>query len=225
MTTSRSAPTLVLALLGVLATTGCASDSRERLPDVPPAAMLPPGVNPAHLHFTVPAVHEGELALPFALPAADGTGRVALSGFRGMPLVLVFGSCTRPPFRHMLAEVERMKAAHAGAAEFLMVYVREAHPTDEWRIGSNDREGWSVAQPRTLAERMATARAFAERVGLTMPLVVDDVDDAVSIPYGGWPGRFYVLDGEGRVLYRSEVGPFGFRPAELEDALGSLPSR
>jgi hypothetical protein len=35
-------------------------------------------------------------------------------------------------------------------AEFLTVYVREAHPTDEWQMKSNLKEDVCYAQPKTL---------------------------------------------------------------------------
>jgi hypothetical protein len=37
--------------------------------------------------------------------------------------------------------------------------------------------------------------------------------------YAGWPDRLYVLDAEGKVAYRGEPGPRGFKPAEAEEAL------
>src|SRR6202035_2296742 len=35
-------------------------------------------------------------------------------------------------------------------ADFLTVYVREAHPTDEWQMKSNVKEDVCYAQPKTL---------------------------------------------------------------------------
>jgi thiol-disulfide isomerase/thioredoxin len=207
---------LALALFAA----GCAAPGP--LPDIPTDDMMPPGVNKAHLHFTVPAVKSGMEAPDFTLEAANGSGAVSLSSYRGHPLVLVFGSCTCGPFRKMLKAVEGMKEKHGGKAAFLMVYVREAHPTDEWRMEDNDKAGWALAQPTTDLERQAAALEFAQRVSLSFPVLADRIDDAVSKVYGGWPGRFLVIDAAGKVLYRSEVGPFGFRPAELERAIEKL---
>jgi hypothetical protein len=112
-----------------------------------------------------------------------------------------------------------MKAEYGAVANFLVIYVREAHPTDEWRMDSNDRAGVALAQPRSDGERCAAATGCAGTTGLTIPIVVDGVDDAVGIAWGAWPDRLYVLDAEGRVLYRSAPGPFGFRPQEVEGVL------
>ena len=35
----------------------------------------------------------------------------------------------------------------------------------------------------------------------------------------GMPDRLYMLDTDGRVIFKSGRGPFGFRPAELEQTI------
>jgi hypothetical protein len=100
-----------------------------------------------------------------------------------------------------------------------MVYVREAHPTDGWSMESNDRAGVSIRQPRTYDERVAVARTCSARLGLGFPVLVDTIDDAVGARYSGMPSRLYLLDRQGQVAYKSGRGPFGFKPAELEQAL------
>jgi hypothetical protein len=54
---------------------------------------------------------------------------------------------------------------------------------------------------------------------MTMPLLVDEIDDRVGNAYSGMPGRFYVIDRAGKVAFKSGRGPFGFKPGELEQAL------
>jgi type I thyroxine 5'-deiodinase len=59
------------------------------------------------------------------------------------------------------------------------------------------------------------------RLGIELPAVVDHFDDSTDTAYSGWPERLYLIDRDGRVVYKSEPGPFGFKPAELESALRS----
>jgi hypothetical protein len=99
------------------------------------------------------------------------------------------------------------------------VYVREAHPTDGWRMASNDRVGIVVAQPRTTPERTAVAAHCCTALKISMPLVVDTLDDRVGHAYSGMPDRLYVVGRDGRVVYKGGRGPFGFNPAEMEQAL------
>jgi hypothetical protein len=110
-------------------------------------------------------------------------------------------------------------ARYQDRAEVFAVYIREAHPTDGWRMRSNDRVGVTVAQPKTQSERNLVASACCEALGLTMPLLVDTIDDEVNRAYSGFPDRLYLLDREGRVIYKGGRGPFGYKPRELEQSL------
>jgi alkylhydroperoxidase family enzyme len=103
--------------------------------------------------------------------------------------------------------------------EFLGVYVREAHPTDGWRMSSNDKAGVAFAQPTSKAERESVAAKCCQALNMTMPLLVDELDDRVGHLYSGMPDRLYVIGRDGRVVYKGGRGPFGFLPGEMEQAL------
>jgi hypothetical protein len=103
--------------------------------------------------------------------------------------------------------------------QFLAVYVREAHPSDGWRMESNDRAGVCFAQPRTTPERIAVAGKCCQALKITMPLLIDRIDDRVGHLYSGMPDRLYVVGKDGRIVYKAGRGPFGFNPAEMEQAL------
>ena len=51
---------------------------------------------------------------------------------------------------------------------------------------------------------------------------MDDPDNRVERAYTAWPDRLYVIDRDGRVAYKSAAGPFGFKPAAVEEALKRL---
>ncbi len=102
---------------------------------------------------------------------------------------------------------------------FLGVYVREAHPIDGWRMASNDAAGIAVKQPRDKEERTEVARKCCKALGITMPVVIDEMNDWVGHLYSGMPDRLYVIDADSRVAYKSGRGPFGFKPGEMEQAL------
>ena len=119
----------------------------------------------------------------------------------------------------MYPAVEAVKVRQQDNADFLMVYVREAHPTDGWVMKSNEKVGVAVAQPTTFVERHAVAEQCAAKLNPSMPLLVDDISDTVGNAYGGMPARLYVIDKNGKVAYKSGRGPFGFKPEEMEQAL------
>jgi hypothetical protein len=132
---------------------------------------------------------------------------------------LILGNYTCGPFRALHAQLEALKGKYGKEVEFLMVYVREAHPTDGWRMQTNDKAGVEVAQPRSDEERRGVARRCGRDLHSTMTLLVDGVDDKVGNAYSGMPGRLYVLDRRGKVAYKSGRGPFGFKAGELEQAI------
>jgi len=162
----------------------------------------------------------GDDAPAFELFTPDKKKTIKLADVVGKkPVVLVFGSFTCPPFRRLYKEVEEVAQRHKKDVEFLLVYVREAHPTDGWRMKLNDKLGVSVAQPKTPDERCDVAGKCQKMLKASMPLVVDDLDDKVGHAYSGMPARLYVIDPKGKVVYKSGRGPFGFKAGEMEQAL------
>lgn len=156
----------------------------------------------------------------FTLTTHDGTQKVHLADVIGKsPVVLTFGNFTCGPFRSMFPAVEDIHNRFGSEAVFLTVYVREAHPTDGWKMESNARVGVAVAQPKTYAERTAVATQCQRLLKPTMPLLVDEINDSTGNAYSGMPARLYVIDRKGNVAYKSGRGPFGFKSGEMEQAL------
>src|SRR5262249_23621872 len=118
--------------------------------------------------------------------------------------------------------LEELHKRYKGRVEFLAVYVREAHPSDGWRVASNDKAGITLAQPRTAEERTGVAERCCTALEMTRPLLVDGMDDRVGHASSGRPDRMYVIDRAGGVAYRGGRGPFGFKPGEMEQSLVML---
>ena len=77
----------------------------------------------------------------------------------------------------------------------------------------------AIEDPVTMKERHSMARFSSEEMGLTMPSVVDGLDDTVSHAYEGWPERLYLVGTDGNVAFRCGPGPFGFDPDGLEESI------
>jgi hypothetical protein len=162
----------------------------------------------------------GDSVPDFTLKTNDGKDEVTLSKLIGpKPVVLVFGNFTCGPFRSQAGNVEKLYRLYKDRATFVMIYVREAHPTDGWSMESNAHVGAALAQPRNYEERVAVAQTCGQRLGLGFPMLVDTIDDAVGARYSGMPSRLYLIDRQRKVAYKSGRGPFGFKPAELEHSL------
>jgi len=162
----------------------------------------------------------GEAAPDFTLTTLEGDRDITLSEQLGdQPVVLIFGNFTCGPFRSQSGNVEKLFRRYRDRATFLMVYVREAHPTDGWHMESNVAGGVDVEQPKTYEERVGIATQCQRRLNFSMPFLVDSIDDKVGATYSGMPSRLYVIDLDGRVAYKSGRGPHGFKPAEMEQSL------
>ena len=105
---------------------------------------------------------------------------------------------------------------------FYAVYILEAHPSDVWQMQSNIKDQVVFASPRNLDEREYVAGACVRKLGIKFPAVIDGFDNTVEKAYTGWPDRMYLIDTQGRVVYKSRPGPFGFKTDELKAALAKL---
>ncbi|HMA17065.1 MAG TPA: deiodinase-like protein, partial [Thermoanaerobaculia bacterium] len=71
-----------------------------------------------------------------------------------------------------------MHRRYGDRARFLTVYIKEAHPEDEWQMDSNEKENVCYPQPRTLEQRVAIANDFVKRFHYDVPILVDDMENA-----------------------------------------------
>jgi hypothetical protein len=77
-------------------------------------------------------------------------------------------------------------------ADFIAVYVSEAHPTDQWQVYSDI----DYCQPKTLDQRAAAASKYLEeniaegkmQDGVEVPLVLDNMKDEAEFAYSAHPG-------------------------------------
>jgi type I thyroxine 5'-deiodinase len=93
--------------------------------------------------------------------------------------------------------------------EFVLVYVREAHPADGWTFPD-----WSrVEDPDTHEQRMLVAVRCQQELQFDFTTVVDSLDDRTAQRWSAWPERLFVVSRVGRVVYTGDQGPFGFNPA------------
>ena len=164
----------------------------------------------------------GKLAPEFKLPLAEGEGEVGLVALRGKkPVVLIFGSITCSPFRDRVVEINPIHQSYKDRAEFLMVYIREAHP--ESKILTPNEEGKEelriFTQTDDFSQRLEYAQVCTRLLSLTFPSVVDLEDNKVKDAYGAWPNRIVVIDQEGKLAWDSGQGPKGFQPAKLREWL------
>ena len=118
-----------------------------------------------------------------------------------------------------MGALEDLHETYRDRVAFFVVYVREAHPEDGWVLESNREAQIEVLDPTTDDERAAVSETCAVGMRITMPVVVDTLDDEVARQYGGWPDRLYLVGRDGRIAFQGGEGPFGFDPDELRAAI------
>jgi len=87
---------------------------------------------------------------------------------------------------------------------------------------SNVRDQVVFASPQNMEQREAVGSTCIRKLGIKFPALVDNFQNTVEQAYTGWPDRIYVINTEGRIVYKSRPGPFGFKAGALEEALNGL---
>jgi len=111
----------------------------------------------------------------------------------------------------------RMAVDNSDVADFVVVYVEEAHATDGWAFPGNV----DISQHRTLEDRLtAAARLTTSPLPANLTVVADAMSNELALAYGGLPDRFYVVH-NGTVAFQGPRGPYEFRPEDVASWLGT----
>lgn len=103
------------------------------------------------------------------------------------------------------------------AVDFLVVYIQEAHPLDDW---SFDFEKNKRYHHKTLEDRLE-AGEFLTEIVTNVPVVVDNMEDGSCTAYGARPERLFIVD-NGKIAYEGGIGPFHYDLKDLETSLKRL---
>lgn len=195
------------------------SSSGSRPPEPLNRSMLIMALQHQELGAFAPGPDLNQPAPDFTLPRVEG-GSVTLSKVIGKrPIVLIFGTFTCSPFRGQSGNLEKLYLRYKDRADFYLIYVREAHPSDGWNMEVNESRGINFAQPTSNTERHKVAQTCQKHLDISVPMLVDTIDDQAGSAYSGMPNRLYVIDTEGKIAFKNARGPFGFAPRQLEQAL------
>jgi len=87
---------------------------------------------------------------------------------------------------------------------------------------SRSKASRNLYDPKTLEERRAAAGDCEESLKFGIKTYVDEMNDSVNKAYAAWPTRLYLINKEGMVIYAGGLGPFGFKPGALKQAMGEF---
>lgn len=118
-----------------------------------------------------------------------------------------------------LGDFAATAAAHSEDADFLVVYLEEAHPAERCHFTNNV----SIRTHATLLERMDAARNLEVVAGVSLPcpVFVDTMENAANEAYAAIPERLYIIK-DGRVAFVGGDGPMNYSIPQMEDALKAM---
>lgn len=138
-----------------------------------------------------PGPRPGEPAADFTVYDFDGN-EIKLADFRGKWIVLETGSVTCGMYVHNIPHINALKKDYPDV-EFLVIYVREAHP------------GERIPQHESFDTKVEAAKLLKPKYGEERRVLVDSLDGDMHCAYSlHMPNIVYVINPEGIVTYRCD---------------------
>jgi len=92
-----------------------------------------------------------------------------------------------------------------------MVYINEAHAADDaWPVPYAKEKG--IKEHTSYGERCTTAQMLIDEKKLTLPCLIDGMDNAVNKAYQASPDRVFLVRTDGKLAVAADRGPWGFKP-------------
>jgi hypothetical protein len=105
-----------------------------------------------------------------------------------------------------------LRKVFSNQADFLCVYLAEAHSTDEWPVGVEPK----LLQATNLPERAAAAKSFVASTKFNWPVACDNMKNEFLEQFGAWPVRFFVLQ-DNKCIFKSMLDKnYWFDVSELK---------
>ena len=112
--------------------------------------------------------------------------------------------------------------------EFMLIYIREAHPNEGMPDEVNEREEIHLPEAGSIKDKEDHAEMCVQRLNIQFTTLIDEMDNRVEQAYSAWPDRLYLIGRDGRVAWKGRPGSVGFVPAELavaiEEELEDMPA-
>jgi hypothetical protein len=92
-----------------------------------------------------------------------------------------------------------------------MVYINEAHAADGRSPVKYAKEK-GITEHDDYGERCVTAQMLMDDETLTIPCLIDGMDNKVNQSYSAWPDRIFLVRTDGKLAVAADRGPWGFKP-------------
>ena len=143
------------------------------------------------MRFSRSALRAGDQLPDVSLMRLNGD-RVTLTELAdGRPLALITGSASCPLTVAAQDGLQHLSHKYGDRMQFVMVQVREAHP------------GASLSQPESLREKIVHAHILRDRLNITSPVLIDDLDGTLHRLLDTLPNSLHIIAPDGEILYRA----------------------
>lgn len=105
-------------------------------------------------------------------------------------------------------------------ADFLLVYIDEAHPSDGWAVSGGGTKSFEVKKHRSQEERCRAAHALLEHFPLPPQchVAADCMDNNANVAYGVSFERVCIVQRQ-KIAYLGGKGPFFYSLKEVQQWL------
>jgi len=159
------------------------------------------------LRFARSAAKPGDPFPAFELVTTNGQHLANEDLFGDKPVLFIFGSMTCPMTASSAPTIQELDEEFGDRVEFIMLYVREAHPGENYR------------QAETIEEKLKSARALQDFYGIDWTVAADKVDGDLHRALDPKPNAAYLANSNGEVLFRSLwAADYGALHQALDDA-------
>ena len=143
------------------------------------------------LRFRDQGAKPGDLFPNFGIVTTDGDRLVNSDVFDGKPVIFIFGSMTCPMTASAAPSVQELYDEFGERVAFIMLYVREAHP------------GENFGQSESIEDKLEYARMLKSFYGIDWTVAADNIDGDLHRALDPKPNSAYLMAGDGTILFRS----------------------
>jgi thiol-disulfide isomerase/thioredoxin len=143
------------------------------------------------LRFRKEAAAPGDPFPEFELVTTDGSNLVNENVFGDKPVIFIFGSMTCPMTASAAPSAQELYDEFGDRVEFIMLYVREAHP------------GEYFAQSETVKEKLDYAQKLKDFYDMRWTVAADNIDGDLHRALDPKPNSAFLADKDGTILFRS----------------------
>ena len=159
------------------------------------------------LAFRKGAAAPGDRVPAFELITTGGERLVNDDVFVDKPVLIVFGSMTCPMTASSAPSVQELHEEFGDRVDFIMMYVREAHP------------GENYSQAESMDDKIASAKALRQFYGIDWTVAADTLDGDLHRALDPKPNAAYLVSSSGEILFRSLwAADYGAMRQALDDA-------